>query len=92
MAPPTTKEPHLVSRVILRGWTGDDGQLVRYDIRAAKARLLGPDGMGFARNLSLEQAPAFESIWAGFENAWPKARAAVEGEQALRDEGAMVSW
>jgi hypothetical protein len=85
MATPTTKEPHLVSRVVLRAWAGDDGQFVRYDLRSGKSKLSGPDGMGFTRALSLDEAPAFESTWSGFENAWPKARDAVEDGSALGD-------
>jgi hypothetical protein len=85
MPTPTTKEPHLVSRVVLRAWAGDGGQFVRYDLRSGTSRPSGPAGMGFTRDLALEAAPAFERTWAAFENAWPKARAAVEDGSALAD-------
>jgi hypothetical protein len=86
MPTPTTKEPHLVSRVVLRAWVGDNGEFVRYDLRSGKSTLTGPDGMGFTRDLALEEAPAFEGTWSAFENAWPEARDAVEHGTALTDE------
>ena len=85
MPAPITKEPHLVSKVVLRAWAGADGRFVRYDLRSGKSKPSGPDGMGFTRSLSLDAAPAFESTWSAFENAWPKARAAVEDGSALGD-------
>ncbi len=79
-----------MSRVVLRAWVGDDGQFVRYDLQSGKSKLSGPDGMGFTKDLSLDAAPAFESTWSAFENAWPKARDAVEDGSALAD-AAVVS-
>lgn len=90
MPTPTTKEPHLVSRVVLRAWVGDDGQLVRYDLRSGKSTLTGPDGMGFTRDLALGEAPGFEGTWSAFENAWPEARDAVERGTALADEAVLA--
>lgn len=75
----------MVSQTLLRDFCGPSNKLVRYDILSGKALSKGTAAMGYTKDLDLSAAPTFEAAWHGFENAWPRVRAALAGGNALAD-------
>lgn len=90
MSTPITREPHLVSRVVLRAWADGRGELLQFDVRTGKRRRSGPGGFGYTRGVDLTDVPEFEARWHEFENAWRATRSLVEGTSTVPDEGALA--
>ncbi len=72
-----TKEPHLVSKAVLKSFCDTDGLLVACSLRSRSAsrgcRKIGRDGVGYVDDLHPGDPDAFEAFWRRIEDDLPAA-------------------